>query len=36
MNPIYVDKKISKRYRPIDQYKGIQGHALIIAGAMVK
>ena len=39
MNPIYVDQKeISKRYRPIDKHahKGIQGHALIIAGSYGK
>jgi ADP-dependent NAD(P)H-hydrate dehydratase len=37
--PIYVDQKeISKRYRPIDKHahKGIQGHALIIAGSYGK
>ncbi|PKH69028.1 NAD(P)H-hydrate dehydratase [Flavobacterium sp. ALD4] len=39
MNPIYVDQKeILKRYRPIDAqtHKGIQGHALIIAGSYGK
>ncbi|WP_016990517.1 NAD(P)H-hydrate dehydratase [Flavobacterium sp. ACAM 123] len=39
MNPIHVDQKeILKRYRPIDSqtHKGIQGHALIIAGSYGK
>jgi NAD(P)H-hydrate repair Nnr-like enzyme with NAD(P)H-hydrate dehydratase domain len=33
-----LTKEISKRYRPIDQntHKGIQGHALIIAGSYGK
>lgn len=39
MNPIYVDQKeILKRYKPIEAntHKGIQGHALIIAGSYGK
>jgi hydroxyethylthiazole kinase-like uncharacterized protein yjeF len=39
MNPIFVDQKeILKRYKPIEAHthKGIQGHALIIAGSYGK
>jgi ADP-dependent NAD(P)H-hydrate dehydratase len=39
MQPIFIDKnEIIKRYKPIDSqtHKGIQGHALIIAGSCGK
>ncbi|WP_371540712.1 MULTISPECIES: NAD(P)H-hydrate dehydratase [unclassified Flavobacterium] len=39
MQPIFIDKnEIIKRYKPIDSqtHKGIQGHALIIAGSYGK
>lgn len=39
MSPIYIDQnEILKRYKPIDAHthKGIQGHALIIAGSYGK